>query len=69
MVGFEAGLHKDDAILPDDGSLSKLDKRHRGEGLFAIDTVNGDARAVAEEYCSLSEADIACIQESKVAKE
>ena len=47
-VGFEAALHQQDAIWQDDGSLSKLDKRHRNKDLFAIDTVNGDAWKAAQ---------------------
>ena len=69
VVGFEAALHQQGAIWPDDGSLSKLDKRHRGKGLFAIDTVNGDTWKAAEEYCSQTEADLVCVQETKMAAE
>ena len=65
-MGFEAALHEQDSIWPDDGSLGKEDKRHRGNDLYAIDTVNGDSWKAAQEYCCHTEADVVCIQEARI---
>ena len=45
-----------------------LGERRRVKGLFAIDTVNGDTWTAAQAYCGESQADIVCVQETRVAK-
>ena len=37
-------------------------------GLFAIDSINGNAWPAAEEYCMHTEADVMCVQEAKISE-
>lgn len=63
---YEASLHQDDASWPDDGSLSMTSTMHRAKGLYAMGSLNSNARATAAAYSCSTAADFVCYQETKV---
>ena len=56
----------DGPAWPNDGSLATNDTSHRSAGLFAVDTVNPNARGAGAEYLQRTSADVVLGQEVKL---
>ena len=62
----EARPHPLHVDWPDDDSISMYSTAHKAEGLFALDSLNGNCWATAVSYSSRTAADFVCFQEARV---